>query len=147
MLVRVRGREQLEPMKSLIRSAVALLATFTLSLAAVPDEIRQNLDKLVPEAVRLLEAKDFAAALEVLVPPDEFKGITAKTPLAEFAAKFGESKAASLLAVLKAVKDQKPKLSDDGATATFDIPKGTSTEITRNTIVFARIDGRWFIKN
>ena len=44
-------------MKSLIRSALALLATFTFSFAAVPDDVRGNLDKLVPEAVRLLEAK------------------------------------------------------------------------------------------
>lgn len=132
-------------MKTLIRPAVALLATFTCSLAAVPDEIRQNLDKLVPETIRLLEAKDYATVLETLVPPDEFKKIVAERPLAEFAAKFGENKAASLLAVMKAVVDQKPKVSEDGNTATFDLPE--NPEFPKKTLVFTKIERRWYIKN
>ena len=132
-------------MKSLIRPAVALLATFTCSLAAVPDDIRQNLEKLVPEAVRLIEAKDYATLLEALVPPDVFKQLTAEHPIAEFATKFGESKAASLLAVLKTLKDKKPVLSDEGSTATFDLPD--NPEFPKKTIVFTKIEGRWYIKN
>ena len=71
-------------MKSLIRSAVALVAAFTFSFAAVPDDVRQDLAKLVPEIIRLLEAKEYATVLEALVPPADFKQITAETPLAEF---------------------------------------------------------------
>ena len=130
-------------MKFPIRPAAALLATFTLSLAAVPDDIRGNLDKLVPEAVRLLEAKDFATVLETLMPPDEFKKITAQMPLAEFAAKFGENNAAHLLAALKSLKDKKPKISEDGSKATFDL-----TEIPgvgKKDMVFTKIEGRWFL--
>ena len=132
-------------MKSLLRPAVALLATFAFSLATVPDDVRGNLEKLVPETIRLLEAKEFATVLETLVPPDEFKKITAERPIAEFAAKFGENKAASLLAVLKAVKDRKAKVSEDGNTATFDLPE--IPDVPRKTLVFAKIEGRWFIKN
>ena len=132
-------------MKSLLRPAVALLATCTFSLAAVPDDIRQHLDKLVPETIRLLEAKEYATVLETLVPPDELKKIIAEHPLAEFAAKFGENKAASLLAVLKSVRDKKPKVSDDGNTATFEL--ADSPEALRKTLVFARVEGRWYIKN
>ena len=132
-------------MKPLICHTVALLATITFSFAAVPDDVRQNLGKLVPETVRLLEAKDYVTVLETLVPPDEFKKLTAEHPIAEFAAKFGESKAAALLAVLKTLKDKMPKLSDDGNTATFDLPD--NPEFSRKTIVFAKIEGRWFIKN
>jgi len=132
-------------MKSLIRPAVALLAMFTRSLAAVPDDIRGNLDKLVPEAIRLLDAKEFATVLETLVPPDVFKQLITEHPIAEFAAKFGETKAASLFAVLKTVKDKKPKLSDDGNTATFLLPD--NPEFPKKELVFAKIEGRWFIKN
>ena len=136
---------QFPPMKSLLRPIVALLATLTISFAAVPDDVRQDLGKLVPEAIRLIEAKEFATLLETLVPPDEFKQIIADHPIAEFAAKFGEKKAGVLLAVLKATKDLKAKFSEDGNTATFDLPD--NPEFPKKTLVFAKIDGRWFIKN
>jgi hypothetical protein len=132
-------------MQSLIRSAVALVATFTFAYAAVPDDVRGDLDKLVPETIRLLEAKEFVTVLETLVPPGEFKKITAEKPIAEFAAMFGEKKAASLLAVLKVVKDLKPKVSEDGNTATYALPE--NPEFPKTEIVFAKIGGRWFIKN
>ena len=130
-------------MKSLLRPAVALLATFTFGLAAVPDDVRGNLDKLVPEAVRLLEAKEYATVLDTLMPPDEFKKITAQMPLAEFAAKFGENNASHLLAALKTLKDKKPKISEDGSKATFDL-----TEIPgvgKKDMVFSKIEGRWYL--
>ena len=132
-------------MKLLIRPAIALLATFTISIAAVPDEVRGDLGKLVPEMIRLLEAKDYASVLEALVPPDVFKEITAEQPIDKFAKEFGETKAASLLAVLKAVKDKKPKLSEDGNTATFDLPE--NPEFPKKEIVFTKVEKRWFIKN
>ncbi len=132
-------------MKSLIRSAVALVAAFTFSFAAVPDDVRGNLDKLVPETIRLLEAKDYATVLEALVPPADFKKITAGTPLAEFAKEFGKEKAAQLLEVLKSLKDKKPKLSEDGTTATYDLPE--NPVFPKNKIAFTKIEGRWFINN
>ncbi|MEO6785092.1 MAG: hypothetical protein ABI318_03075 [Chthoniobacteraceae bacterium] len=131
-------------MKSLLRSAVALVATFTLGFAAVPDEVHQNLGKLVPEIVRLLEAKDFASVLETLVPPDEFKKITAEKPIAEFAKMFGEHNAAALLGALKAIKDVKPKISDDGNKAIFDLPENPA--FPKKTMEFLRIGGRWYLK-
>ena len=111
----------------------------------MPDEIRQNLDKLLPEAIRLLEAKEFATLLETVVPPEEFKKLIADQSLKEFAAMFGEKKAARLLSVLKAAKDQKPKLSEDGNTAIFTLPEGADP--SKGTIVFMRIDNRWYINN
>ena len=132
-------------MKSLTRIAIALLATFTFGFAAVPDDVRGNLDKLVPEAIRLIEAKEYATLLETLVPPAEFKQITAQTPLAEFAKEFGEKGAAEVLAVLKSLKDKKPKLSEDGNAATFDLSENPT--FRKKEIVFAKIEGRWFIKD
>jgi len=131
-------------MQSLLRPAIALLATVTFSFAAVPDDVRGNLDKLIPEVIRLLDAKDFAAVLETLVPPDEFKKITAAQPLAEFAKAFGEHNAPELLTALKAIKGMSPKLSDDGSTATYALPEGG--EFRRKTMEFLRVEGRWFLK-
>ncbi len=132
-------------MNSIIRTAVALLAVLNFSVAAVPDDVRGNLDKLLPETIRLLEAKDFATLLETLVPPSDFKKITAETPIAEFAKEFGKEKATQLLEVIKSLKDKKPKLSEDGNTATFDLPE--NPVFPKNTIVFTKIEGRWFIQN
>lgn len=132
-------------MKSLLRPVIALLATFTIGVAAVPDDVRGDLGKLVPEMIKLLEAKDYAAVLESLVPPDVFKKITADHPIADFAKQFGETKAASLLAVLKVAKDKTPKLSEDGNTATYDLPE--NPEFPKKEIIFTKIEKRWFIKN
>jgi hypothetical protein len=132
-------------MKSFIRPAVVLLSTITLGVAAVPDDVRGDLGKLIPEMIRLLEAKDYASVLEALVPPDIFKKITAEQPLEKFAKEFGEGKAASLLAVMKAVKDMKPKLSEDGNTATYDLPENPA--FPKKEIIFTKVEKRWFIKN
>ena len=132
-------------MKSILAPVVALAATLAFSFAALPDDVRGNLDKLVPETVRLLEAKDYATVLETLVPPADFKKITADAPLAEFAKEFGKEKAAQLLEVLKSLKDKKPKLSEDGNTATFALPE--NPVFPKNAIVFTKIEGRWYINN
>ncbi len=132
-------------MKSIARIAVAVLATLAFSLAAVPDDVRQDLGKLVPESIRLLEAKEYATFLQTVVPPTEFQKIIGEKGLDAFAAKFAEKKAGSLLAVLKAIKDVKPKLSEDGNTASYPLPE--IPEVSKKEIVFTKIDGRWFIKN
>lgn len=131
-------------MKSFLASVVALAASLTFSFAAVPDDVRGNLEKLVPETVRLLEAKDYAAVLETLVPPDAFKKKLAQGPLEEWAAEFGKKKAAKMLELLKALKDKKPKLSEDGNTATFDLPENPWL---KKEIKFTKIEGRWFLNN
>ena len=132
-------------MKSLLAPIVALAASLAFTFAAVPDDVRGNIEKLLPETVRLLEAKDFATVLETLVPPEDFKKITAQTPVAEFAKEFGKEKAAQLLEVLKSLKDKKTKLSEDGKTATFDLPE--NPVFPKKTIAFTKIEGRWFINN
>jgi hypothetical protein len=131
-------------MKSIFRPVFALLASLTFSFAAVPDDVRGNLDKLIPEVIRLLEAKDFAAVLETLVPPDDFKQMTAAQPLAEFAKEFGEHNASELLKALKAIKGMKPKVSDDGGKTTYELPEGG--EFPHKTMEFLRVEGRWFLK-
>lgn len=50
-----------------------------------------------------------------------------------------------MLEVLKSLKDKKPKLSEDGNTATFDLPE--NPVFSKKAIVFTKIEGRWFINN
>ncbi|GDX09207.1 hypothetical protein LBMAG57_09790 [Verrucomicrobiota bacterium] len=57
-------------MDSFIRSAIALFATFTLGYAAVPDDVRGSRDKLVPEMIRLLEAKEYEAVTATFDLPE-----------------------------------------------------------------------------
>ncbi len=132
-------------MKSFIRSAVSLFASFTFIFAAVPDDVRGSLDKLVPEIIRLLEAKEYATVLETLVLPEDFKKITDTTPLAEFAKEFGMEKAGQLIEILKSLKDKKPKLSEDGNTATFELLENPVNG--KNKLAFTKIEGFWFMNN
>ncbi len=133
-------------MKPILRSVLALLTIFTCCLAGVPDEVRQNLDQLVPETIRLLEANEYATVLETLVRPDEFKKFIGDGQLAEAAEQFGKNAAARLLELMKVVKDLKPTLSEDGIVATFDIPQKNSETHTK-PMIFTKIDGKWFLNN
>ena len=57
---------------------------------------------------------------------------------------FGEKHAAQLLGVLKTLKDKKPKLSEDGNSATFEIPENP---VFGKVIEFTKIENRWYIKD
>jgi hypothetical protein len=131
-------------MNAIFRLLALLLAMASPGFAEVPAEIRQDLTRLVPELVRLLEAKDYVAVLETAVPPDALKKATENRPLKEFAAEFGEKKAANLLTALKAIKDVKPQMDADGNTATFAVPDSPKS---RPQIIFKRIEKNWYIKN
>ena len=105
---------------------------------------RENLDTAIPEAIRLLEKKDYEGLLKAFVAPVDFERITAKKPLPEFAKAFGEEKADKLLAVLNAVKGTAPTLSEDKALATFEFKEKING---KSDIKFQKIDKYWYIKN
>lgn len=133
-------------MKSLIRSAVAFVAALTLCFAApVPDEIRGNLDKLIPEAIRLIEAKEYVTLIETLATPEDIKNMNTEGGVAKVAEEFGKERAAELLAALKSLKDKKPKISEDGNTVTYSL--NDVTDAHEGEIVFTKIEGRWYIKD
>lgn len=105
---------------------------------------RENLDTAIPEAIRLLEKKDYEGLLKAFVAPLELERITAKKPLPEFVKQFGEEKADNLLTVLNAVKGTTPTLSEDKATATFEFKERI---MGKGDIKFQKIDKYWYIKN
>lgn len=124
----------------------ALLFAFAGAASAVAQDAkadpREKLETAIPEAIRLLEAKDYAKLLKDFVKPEDFKRITASTPLEDFARKFGEGKAPRLLEALKAAKELKPELADAGRKATYSFKEPIGG---KSTITFVQVDKYWYI--
>lgn len=120
-----------------------LLATCSLAVAkdAKPDP-QEKLETAIPEAIRLLEKKDYATLLKNFVAPDDLKKVTENKSLDEFAKAFGESHADKLLTMLKSVKDAKPEMEEKGTKATYK-----SKEPNGMPLVFQKVGKRWYIQN
>ena len=121
-------------------AAAAMMASST-ARADEPDP-REKLETALPEAIRLLEAKDYATLLKEFVAPDDFKHITENQTLEQFAKEFGDDKAAGVLKDLKSIKDKQPELSADGNKATF-----AREDPNAKPIVWLKIDKYWYIAN
>ncbi len=105
---------------------------------------RENLATLIPDAIRLIEAKEYEKLLEKIAAPDALKQITESMSLKEAAEAFGAHHADALLKVLKSMDGKKPVMEDGGKKAVFthdvkDAPK--------DTITFVKIDKYWYIQN
>jgi hypothetical protein len=111
-------------------------------------DVREQLVTAVPEAIRLLEAKEYEEFLTsfgnepgLLKETAENRGVTTN----ELAQGWGESdKPARLLQALRAIEGKTPKLDSDGRTATFaydvkDDPQGK--------ITFKKFGKYWYIRN
>jgi hypothetical protein len=123
--------------------AVAFFATATLARADDKPDPRAKVETAVAEAVRLIEAKEYATLLKKFVPPDEYKRVTENVSIDEFAKKFGESKAPRMLKALKAAQGVKPTMNDDGSKATIEFKEPVEG---KDKIEFIKIDKLWYIK-
>lgn len=103
---------------------------------------REKLETAIPEAIRLLEAKDYTKLLKNFVKPEDFKRITESQPLEAFARQFGKDKSDNLLTVLKSIKDVKPKLEDEGEKAVFTLKEAVGG---KDKITFEKVDKFWYI--
>jgi len=132
---------------SVMASAVCLLFVNLASAETKPDP-REKIETLIPYGIKLLEAKEYAKFLQEFVPPDDFKRITKDLPLENFAKDFGASNAQVLLAVLKGIKDEKPKLDADGKVATFELSEKVKEAAGgKPTIKFTKVEKFWYINN
>jgi hypothetical protein len=104
---------------------------------------REKVDTAVAEAIRLMEAKDYAGLLKNFVPPDDLKKMTAVVTLDEAGKRFGEGKAPRLLKALKEAKSLKPTMDASGNKATFTFKESIDG---KNDIVFAKIGKYWYIE-
>ena len=110
----------------------------------VKPESREALETAIPEGIRLLEAKEYEAFVEIFVPPADLKKITEGTSLEKFAKRFGERKAPRLLEIFKEIKGTKPSLDDNGTKATFALKEEKDG---KKAITFVKVDKYWYLKN
>jgi hypothetical protein len=127
---------------ALVCSVVFVAAACTAEPKADP---RQKLETAIPEAIRLLEAKEYETLLKTYIPPDELKKINEEGALPKILKGFEADKAIDLLRILKEIKDQKPTLDANGMKATFKLKETEKTG--RDTITFVLIDKLWYIGN
>lgn len=142
----------IQPMLTLMRRFPFLLCfvfallTCTLPLQAeVPEESRKDYQKLIPEMITLLEAKDYSTLLETCVAPEDLKRATEKQTMAELAKGFGERKADQLLGVLKSIREAKPEVTADGSTVTWKLPENVKSP--RGQFVMKKSGKFWYIQN
>ena len=121
-----------------------ILAVFSPAMADTKVDPREKLDTAVPEAIRLLEAKDYSTFLKNFIPPDDLKKVTEKATLDEFAKQFGENKGPRLLQVLKSIRDAKPTLDSSGKKATYELKEPIDR---KKTITWVKVEKYWYIQN
>lgn len=105
---------------------------------------RENLATAVPEAIRLLEAKEHRKFIESFVAPADLKKVLEKGSLDDLVKGFGERKADRLLQFLTAIKSEKPMLDPSGTKATYEAkePIGGKTRLE-----WEQVDKYWYIRN
>jgi hypothetical protein len=131
-------------MQLIVMSVIAPFVVMPIFADDVKPDPRENLNTAIPEAIRLLEAKEYKVFLKSFVIPEDFKRITATKSLEEFAKVFGERNGLKLLKVCKVIKDVKPTLDDTGTKATFAI----NQEIAgKKSITFVKVEKHWYIRN
>jgi hypothetical protein len=116
--------------------------------AATPDA-RANLSTAVAEAIRLLDAKDYASLIEEFASPEDLKDLLKGITLEDFAKSMQQDPdvaktMAGLLDNLHAVQGQQPVFTDDGNTATYLAIKSDGTN---QHIVFKREEGLWYLND
>jgi hypothetical protein len=107
---------------------------------------REKLSTLIPEAIRILEAKEYSIFLKNFVSPTEFRELILKTGLDQsaFARQFGDKRAPQLLLILKSLSDAKLTLDPIGMIVTYELPESVGR---RNTLSFQKIVKYWYMLN
>jgi hypothetical protein len=128
----------------MVGALAGFVAFAAIGSAQAKADPREKLETAIPEAIRLLESKEYEKFLRTFVTPEEFAKITKQVSLEEFVKRFSEGKAPELLRVLKAVSGTKPSLDPSGTVATFKHQlKGTA----RDSIRFVKVEKFWYIQN
>ncbi|HAA50181.1 MAG TPA: hypothetical protein DCE43_10710 [Planctomycetaceae bacterium] len=105
---------------------------------------RTGLRTMIQELTRLLEEKEFAAALKLSVRPEDLKRILEKQTFEKLVEGFSMKKAGQLLAVLRSIKDATPGLGMDARIASFPLATSSSG---KKSIVFEKIGRFWYVRN
>jgi hypothetical protein len=120
------------------------LAAAGLKAADEKPNPQASLETAIPEAIRLLKAKEYAEFLRNFLSPDDVKKLSAGGSLDAMAGKFGEQKAPRLLKVLGSLKGADLSVDEDEQIATFKLSEPVEG---KNSIRFKKIEGRWYLLN
>lgn len=141
-------------MKAILFLLVSLLSLGAPLVSAADDATSnespgKDLDGAFTHIIRLLETGEIKAFIETYAHPDDLRKIQEKESIDKLVEGFKKEKAEKLLVLFKALKGAKPELTDDGKTATYQIPKEAEggEDIPRKPLVFARVGDRWYIRN
>ena len=105
---------------------------------------RERLETAIPEAIRLIEAKELVALVKNFVAPEDLKKITRDSTIEEVAKKFEGKKADRLREALLAAKEVEPTFDETGTTATYRFKMPVDG---RTTITFTKVGKLWYIRN
>lgn len=133
-------------MTSLKFLTIALLILTSVHVVAAEPaaDPRENLATAIPEAIRLLEQKEYATLFKSFVRPDELEAVTKKTPLKDILSIFAERKGPQLLAMLQEIKDKQPTMNEAKTTASYNFKEPIGG---KQTIEFIKVDKYWYLKN
>lgn len=134
-------------MNAIQTTAAAVLCLITAAYLSADEpkpDPREQLDTAIPEAIRLLEAKEHKTFLKDFVAPADLERITKNIPLDQLAERFGTDKADVLLGVLKSIKGAQPTLDAAKTRATFKLkePIGGKEDIR-----WVKVEKNWYIEN
>jgi hypothetical protein len=130
---------------SLASALVIVVALSGPAVVQTQQDPRTSLETAVPEAVRLLEAKDYATFLRLFVPPEALKELSAAESFDGFVRAFVEDgKAAAMLTALKGIRGSKPVIDGEGRRATFTLKAPVEG---KTTITFLKIGAFWYISD
>jgi len=129
------------------RTEILVVAEAPAANTALAPDPRLDVSTALPEAVRLLIAKDYLGYLKEFTPPSQADNMGMTVD--QLAEKLVQSPQTSdslarLLAILLAVKDQKPTQDPTGTIVTFTLNPPIDDQ---KEIDFVKENGLWYIKN
>jgi hypothetical protein len=127
-------------------SFAALAVGFAAAVTAAdprPDP-REKLETAIPEAIRLLEAREYRTFIEQFAVPDELKQVLGQGTIEELTRSFAKENAQLALRVMKQIVGARPTLEADGTRATFELKEAVEG---KKSITFVKIGKYWYLRN
>lgn len=105
---------------------------------------QEKLETAVPEAIRMLKAREYVPFLQAFIPPDDLKKLTAAGSFDAIAAQFGEKKAPRLLKALEGIATAKLTVDEEKQIATYTFPEPIDG---KGGIRFQKVGKLWYLMN
>lgn len=104
---------------------------------------KEDLPAAIDNGIKLLEAEKSGEFLERYILPADLEKLKKSNQLDAVKEEFKKDHSADVLKVLKAVKDAKPEMSEEGELATFDVSKLEGKHPDK--LHFRKIKDVWYI--